>query len=93
MTTGSQVVSARLPAELAARLLAEAEAKGVRPSEVVRAALEAYFAGPRWSEVVAVQVGFRIRVLRDERGYETENPVVTEQQPALTFPPSTMALG
>ncbi len=90
---GRQVVSARIPGDLAVRLLAEADAKGVSASEVVRDALEAWFSQPRLSDVVVVQVGFRVRVLRDERGYETNNPVVTDQDRELTFGPSTVALG
>jgi hypothetical protein len=88
----NQVVSARIPADLAARLVAEAEARGVRPSEVVRAALEAYFSGVRVCDVVSVQPGHRVRVLHDEPGYATANPVVTDQS-GLAFAPSTVALG
>ena len=90
----SQVVSARIPAALARQLLAYAEEHGLRPSDVVREALDAYLGtGPRVRgyDVVVVQAGFRVRVLRDEPGYETENPVVTEHD--IVFAPGTVALG
>lgn len=88
----NQVVSARIPADLAHRLVAEAEARGVRPSDLVREALEAYFSGVRVCDVVSVQPGHRVRVLHDEPGCATANPVVTDQT-ELTFAPGTVALG
>jgi type IV secretory pathway ATPase VirB11/archaellum biosynthesis ATPase len=86
------VVSARIPATLAERLVAETKARGIGSSDVIREALEAYFSGVRMADVVVVQPGHRVRVLHDEPGYETANPVVTDQG-TLTFAPSTVALG
>jgi hypothetical protein len=40
--SGTQVISARLPTVLAEHLLAEASNRGIRPSELVRQAVEAY---------------------------------------------------
>ncbi len=40
--SGTQVISARLPTVLAEGLLAEANRRGIRPSELVRQAVEAY---------------------------------------------------
>jgi hypothetical protein len=40
--TGTQVISTRLPSDLAEALLAEAERRQMRPSELVRHAIEAY---------------------------------------------------
>lgn len=40
--SGTQVISARLPTALAEELLAEASRRKVRPSELVRAAVDAY---------------------------------------------------
>jgi hypothetical protein len=87
----SQVVSARIPAPLAARLVRAAAELGVRPSDVVREALEAYFTHGTVRECVVAQTGHRITILRYEGGYETENPVVTDHD--VTFAPTTVALG
>lgn len=40
--SGTQVISARLPTILAEQLLSEASNRGIRPSELVRQAVEAY---------------------------------------------------
>lgn len=40
--SGTQVISARLPTILAEHVLAEASDRGIRPSELVRQAVEAY---------------------------------------------------
>jgi hypothetical protein len=40
--SGTQVISARLPGLLAEHVLSEASQRGIRPSELVRQALEAY---------------------------------------------------
>jgi hypothetical protein len=40
--SGSQVISARLPSDLAEGLLSAAASRGVRPSELVREAVEAW---------------------------------------------------
>lgn len=86
------VMSARLPRELAFRLAAVARERGMRPSDLIREAIEAYLSGaPRLCDVVVVHAGHRVRVLRDEPGYATENPVVTDHD--LVFPPTNVALG
>jgi len=83
---GTQVVSARLPVELAQELLAEAARRGSKPSELVREAVEQYFR-KGGIESVTAYAGQRIRLFQQFASYETENPVVTDP------PPNLVALG
>lgn len=73
--TGSQVLSVRVPDDIAALVFAEAERRGVRLSDVVRGALIDYV-GPRHWEVITIQVSERVR-FRDVSWHGTTNPVVT----------------
>lgn len=73
--TGKQVLSARLPVELADKVFEEAARRGVPVSEVVRAAVDNYFS-PRLVNVVSVQPGLRVRMFVTI-AYDTANPVVT----------------
>jgi hypothetical protein len=74
--SGSQVLSVRLPTGLAHRVLGEAARRGVRPSEVVRAAIETYFDPPVF-RVLKVQPSARVRFFLVPAAYDTVNPVVT----------------
>jgi len=89
--SGSQVISARLPAHLANELLSEAARQGLRPSELVRIAVEALLlARPAGVAGISAHGEGRLRV--DLPGqYETENlnPVVE----IPTEPPGIVAVG
>lgn len=74
--SGTQVVSARLPSGLAHVLLAEAARRGLRPSEIVREAVEHYLNPPVW-KVIRLQPGERVRFFLTTVAYDTTNPVVT----------------
>jgi hypothetical protein len=74
--SGSQVLSVRVPDDVAALVLAEAERRGVRLSEVVRGALVAYVTPWAGWKVVTVHVSERVR-FRDVSWHGTANPVVT----------------
>jgi hypothetical protein len=73
--SGSQVLSARIPAALADQVFEEAARRGVSMSEVVRAAIEDYFT-PRLVHVLTAQPGERVRIFIAYT-YDTANPVVT----------------
>lgn len=88
--SGTQVVSARLPAELAQRVIAEAEARGTRLSEVIREAVEAHLTGVRYGSMTGYP-GRRLRLISQVSGYETENPVVTEAPGLVASGAETLA--
>jgi hypothetical protein len=73
--SGTQVISARLPTILAEELLDEASRRGVRPSEVVRQAVEAYLrsGSARVAGISARSTG-TLRVTTPLSDYRTENP-------------------
>ena len=72
--TGTQVISARLPTMLAEDLLAEASDRGIRPSELVRQAVEAYMrSGARRVASISAQ-GVNISVSSPQKAQPTENP-------------------
>lgn len=76
-STGTQVLSARLPRELAHRVFAAAEERRTRPSDVLREALESYFAKDHHvlEASATAQPGPRVRLFGPPlRGYETQNP-------------------
>jgi hypothetical protein len=78
--SGSAVVSARMPRDLANRVFAEAARRGVKPSEVIRDAVERYFVPAVY---VSVNVyGSRVR-FADANPYGMLNPVVTSDDPNL----------
>jgi predicted DNA-binding protein len=79
---GTQVVSARLPVDLAQQVLAEASRRGAKPSELVREAIEHYFRRDRTGSVTAY-AGQRVRLWQQFASYETENPAVTDPAPNL----------
>ncbi len=72
--SGTQVISARLPAVLAEELLDDASRRGIRPSELVRQAVEAYLraGSPRVAGISAQSTG-TLRVVTPLGNYRTEN--------------------
>lgn len=82
--SGSQVVSVRLHTELAQRLFEEAALLEVRPSELVRVAVERLLSsrGP----VAALRVaggakGWPVRILTPTSEYRTENANLVVEEP------------
>jgi hypothetical protein len=72
--SGSQVISARLPTILAEELLDEASQRGLRPSEVVRQAVEAYLHARSAAVAgMSAQGTGMIRVVTSLSEYRTEN--------------------
>jgi hypothetical protein len=73
--SGTQVVSARLPTALAEELLDQASQRGIRPSELVRQAVESYLRGG-WGRVagISAQSTGSLRVVTWLSDYRTENP-------------------
>jgi hypothetical protein len=72
--SGSQVISARLPTILAEELLDEASQRGLRPSELVRQAVEAYLHA-RSAKVagISAQGTGMMRVVTALSDFRTEN--------------------
>jgi len=72
--SGSQVISARLPANLTQRVLAEASRRGVRPSELVREAIEMWLhAMPGGIAEISAYAGQNMRVISPSVQRSTEN--------------------
>jgi hypothetical protein len=85
--SGSQVLSARIPRGLADGVFATAARRGMKPSDIVRAAIETYLNPPVF-HVIKVQPSDRVRFFRTVASYETTNPVVTTEN----LPPLRLAL-
>jgi len=72
--SGTQVISARLPSQLAEELLAAAERRSIRASEAVREAVEKWL---RWAPAgvfgIRVSVGRNMRVMTPATDSRTEN--------------------
>lgn len=83
--SGSQVISARLPADLAEQVLTEAARREVRPSEVVREAIELWLrATPGGVAEISAYAGQNMRVITPAVQRSTENfnlVVETEKEP------------
>jgi len=75
---GTQVISARLPVALAQQLLDEAGRRGVKPSDLVREAMEGFLSQDALPESVTGFPGHRLHFSRLSMPYATENPVVTD---------------
>ena len=72
--SGSQVISARLPTVLAEALLAEAARRGVRPSELIRDAIEIWLrAMPGGVADISTFAGQNMRVITPSVQRRTEN--------------------
>jgi len=72
--SGTQVISARLPAPPAKALLNEASSRGIRPSEIVRQAVESYMRSGAGRLASFTAQGARISVSTQLRAQPTENP-------------------
>jgi len=85
--SGNQVISARLPTALAEKLLSEAGRRGVRPSELVREAVEALLHDrPGGVAGMIANTGgtLSVAVLSDYR---------TENRNLVVEPPEVVAIG
>lgn len=72
--SGTQVISARLPSALAEDLLAEAARRGVRPSELVREAVEKWLrASPAGVVDIRAYAGQNMRIITSSPESRTEN--------------------
>jgi hypothetical protein len=92
--SGNQVISARLPTALAEELLSEAARRGVRPSELVRQAVEAFLrAAPGGVADISVYSVGMLRVFQPPEGQQsrTENYNLDFEVPAE--PPQVIAVG
>jgi hypothetical protein len=87
-----RAVSARLPATLVKELLDEAARRGIKPSELIRQAVESLLHGE--SDKTAdfnVSVGYQMTVMTPLSQYQTENPNLVVEVP--TEPAHLVALG
>lgn len=75
---GTQVISARLPVALAQQLLSEAERRGVKPSDLVREAMEEFLSQDALPESVTGFPGHRLHFSSLSMPYATENPAVMD---------------
>ena len=80
--SGTQVISARLPTVLAERLLSEASSRGIRPSELVRQAVEEFIrsGGCRLASVSAQGTG-NMSVASQLEAHPTRNPNLVVSTP------------
>ncbi len=75
---GTQVISARLPVALAQQLLNEAGRRGVKPSDLVREAMEQFLSQDALPESVTGFPGRRLHFSSLSMPYTTENPAVMD---------------
>lgn len=75
---GTQVISARLPVALAQQLLSEAGRRGVKPSDLVREAMEEFLSPDASTESVTGFPGHRLHFWSLLMPYATENPAVMD---------------
>lgn len=88
--SGSQVISARLPTQLAEQLLSEAARRGLRPSELVRIAVESFLiARPVGVAGLSGHAEGKLRLDLPELETTNLNPVVE----IPTEPPGIVAVG
>jgi hypothetical protein len=89
--SGSQVVSVRLPTDLAVALNRRADAQGMKLSEVVRAAVEQYLhQGTATAQItlsMTLSAHLRGITVLWPTGTESTNLVVSEQLDTLTYIP------
>lgn len=90
--SGTQVISARLPAGLAEQLLAEARRRGVKASELVRQAVEAFMSVPA-NGVFGLSANTQgtVRLSGGMTQLQTENLNLVVNIP--TEPPEIVAIG
>jgi len=91
-TPAMQAVSARLPAVLMEQLSEEAAKRGIKPSELVRQAVEALLRGtPEKNADLNASVGNQMTVVAPLNQYKTENPNLVVEVPIE--PSHVVALG
>jgi metal-responsive CopG/Arc/MetJ family transcriptional regulator len=91
-TSAMQAVSARLPAVLVEQLTEEATKRGIRPSELIRQAIEALLrGGPEKSVDLNASAGNQMTVVTRLSQYQTENPNLVVEVPME--PSHVVALG
>ncbi len=85
--SGTQVISTRLPSHLAERLLAEAARRGVKPSELVRVALERVLNQEHVVPVITANGGTTggppLRILSPISHYTMENSNLVVEESAV----------
>lgn len=76
--SGSHVISARIPEELAQRFLDEASRRGLKPSQLAREAFERLLSHDAQVGSVNFTVGYKTRVWGSAKSasYRTETPLV-----------------
>jgi metal-responsive CopG/Arc/MetJ family transcriptional regulator len=91
-TSAMQAVSARLPAVLVEQLNEEAAKRGIRPSELIRQAVETLLqGGSERSADLNASVGHQMTVITPLNQYHTENSNLVVEVP--TEPSQVVALG
>jgi hypothetical protein len=89
----TQVISTRLPSALTAEIAVQAARRGVRSSDLVRLAVEAYMRHPGVAGVRA-NSGGNLRLDPDLDSYSTENDNPVVQPAEVTCdPPGVVAIG
>jgi hypothetical protein len=90
-SSGMQVLSTRVPAALAQELQVEAARQGVRPSELLRRAVEGLLSHGSVATELNPTTGNQMRVTTDLPKYTTENANLVVEIP--TEPAYLVALG
>jgi metal-responsive CopG/Arc/MetJ family transcriptional regulator len=91
-TSAMQAVSARLPAVLVEQLTEEAAKRGIRPSELIRQAVETLLrGGPEKSAELSGSTGNQMTIMTPLTQYQTENANLVVEVP--TEPSHVVALG
>lgn len=97
--SGTQVISTRLPTALAEELFAKAEQKGLKPSELVREAVDHYLHAKMASATgevhtaISAFVGGNLRIVTPLAQYRTENSNPVIEPDDVPAPPTVVALG
>lgn len=87
-----QAVSARLPAALVEKLNEEAARRGIRPSELIRQAVEILLRGePDTIADLNASVGYQMTIMTPLSQYQTENSNLVVE--VSTEPSQVVALG
>lgn len=85
--SGSQVISARLPDDVAQRFLEEAARRGLKPSQLARAAIEMLLDVEPRVEAIKYYYGAKARLWgTGVASYETESPLVLKESWVTSLP-------